>query len=257
MTCKFPGFRIAGVVCSMWFCVSGNIAHAADISVLSVGALRSSTAALIPDFEKSTGNKVTIESGSAGAMAKRIQNGEPVDVAIVTTALIDRLAAEGHIKPGTQAVVAKAGMGVSARKGAGSFDIASTDALKRTLLAARSIGHTDPASGASSAIYAAKLLADLDIAAELKPKIKVFSSNALLHEAIAKGDVELGLGQQTEILAEPRLQLVGPLPASVQNISQFSAGVVMSTKELDAANAFISFLTSPAAASVMKAKGFE
>jgi len=237
--------------------IPGSIVNAADIKVLSVGALRSSTTSLIPDFEKSTGHKVTIESGPAGAMANRIQKGEVVDVGIVTTALIEGLVTQGKVMAGTQVIVARVGMGIGARRGAGKLDIGSMDAFKRTLLAAKSIGHTDPASGAPSGIYAAKLLAALDIAAELKPKIKIFASTALQYEAIANGDVELGFGQKTEILAEARVEFVGPLPTPVQNISQFSAGVVTSAKEPDAAKAFINFLTSPAAAAVMKAKGFE
>lgn len=251
-------FTIAGAFCTIMFCaMSGNIVKAAEIKVLSAGALRSSTTTLIPDFEKSTGRKIAIESGAAGAIANRIQTGEVVDVSIVTTAQIERLVAQGKVVAGTQVIVARVGMGISARKGAGHFDISSVDALKRTLLAAKSIGHTDPASGASSAIYAAKLLAGLDIAAELKPKTKIFASNALLHDAIAKGDVELGFGQKTEILAEAHLEFVGPLPASVQNVSEFSAGIVTTAREPDAGKAFINFLTSPAAAAVMKAKGFE
>jgi molybdate transport system substrate-binding protein len=251
-------YAIAAAISSVLLvAIPGSIVNAAEIKVLSVGALNSLTKELIPTFEKSTGHKVTIESGAAGAMANRIQKDEVVDVGIVTTVLIERLVTQGKVMAGTQVIVAKAGMGISARKGISKLDIGSIDAFKRTLIAAKSIGHTDPASGASSAIYAAKLLAGLDIAAELKPKIKTFASNALLHEAIAKGDVELGFGQKTEILADAHLEFIGPLPAPVQNISQFSAGVVASTKEPDAAKAFINFLTSPVAAAVMKEKGFE
>jgi molybdate transport system substrate-binding protein len=249
--------RCALAAAMSWMLVTGSLANAVEIKVLSVGALRSSTAALIPDFEKATGNKVSIESGAAGVMASRVQKGEPADVVIVTTKLIDGLAAQAKVVAGTQAIVARAGMGISARKGAGTYDIGSMDAFKRTLIGAKSIGHTDAASGASSAIYAAKLLGDLDIAAQLKPKTKLFASNDLLHEAITKGEVELGFGQKTEIASDPRLQLVGPLPAPVQNISQFSAGVVATTRQPDAAKAFISFLASPAAQNFMKAKGFE
>lgn len=190
-------------------------------------------------------------------MVARIQKGEVVDVAIVTTAQIEALVTQGKIVSGTQVSIARVGMGIGAHKGAAKADIGSVDAFNRTLLAAKSIGHTDPASGASSAIYAAQLLARLDIAAELKPKIKIFASNALLFEAVAKGDVELAFGQLTEIYAAPGVDLVGPLPAPVQNFSHFSAGVAASAKEPDAAKALIIFLTSPAAAAVMKAKGFE
>jgi molybdate transport system substrate-binding protein len=133
----------------------------------------------------------------------------------------------------------------------------TAEAFKRALSAATSIGHTDPAGGASSAIYAAQLLARLDNSAELKPKIKTFASNALLFEAVAKGEVELGFGQVSEIVAASGVDLVGPLPASVQDYSRYSAAVPASAKEPDAGKAFISFLVSPAAVTVMKAKGID
>jgi len=237
--------------------ISASIANASEITLLYVGALRSSMTELIPTFEKSSGHTVKAEAGAAGAMVARIQKGEVVDVGIVTTAQIATLVTQGKIVSGTQVSIARVGMGIAMRKGAPKTDISSVEAFKRTLLAAKSIGHTDPASGASSAIYAGQMLARLDIAAELKPKIKLFASNALLYEAVANGDVELGFGQITEILAERRVDLVGPLPAPVQNISQFSAGVPANAKEPAAGKAFISFLTSPPAAAAMKAKGFE
>jgi molybdate transport system substrate-binding protein len=243
-------------MCSLLF-VANNVAHAADVTVLSVGALRSSLTAVIPEFEKATGDKVKMEAGAAGAMVTRVQKGEAVDVLIVTNSQIEKLVSQGKVISGAQVKVAKIGMGLAAIKGTSERDIRSMDAFKSTLVAAKSIGHTDPASGASSAIYAAKLLADLDVAAQLKPKIKIFASNDQLFEALASGDVELGFGQITEILATSKIALVGPLPAPVQNYSLFAADVVTNANESDAAKAFVKFLTSPAAVAVMKARGAE
>jgi molybdate transport system substrate-binding protein len=230
-------------------------ASAREIKVLYVGALRSSLTELIPAFESSSAYTVKAEAGAAGNFVDRIQKGEAADVAIVTTVQIESLIAEGKIVPGTQVGIGRVGMGLITRAGGTKADIHSLDAFKQTLLAAKSIGHTDPASGASSAIYAATLLGRSDIAAQLKPKIKVFTSNALLFEAVAKGEVELGFGQMTEITAAPNVVLVGPLPAPIQKFSQFSAGIPMSAHEPDAGKAFISFLTSPNATAVMKVKG--
>lgn len=232
-------------------------AGAGEIKVLYVGSLRSSLTELIPRFEKSSGHKVKAEAGAAGEMVDRIQKGEAVDVVIVTNAQIEKLVAQGKIASGTQMAIATSGMGLGARKGAVKADIGSPESFRRALGAAKSIGHTDPTSGASSAIYAAQLLGRLDNAAELKPKIKLFASNALLFEAVAKGDVDLAFGQMSEIVAAPGVELVGPLPAPVQNNSRYSAGIPVSAKEPEAGKAFISFLISPAAVAVMKAKGID
>jgi molybdate transport system substrate-binding protein len=249
---------IAGVISSMMIVeMPVGIANASEVKVLYVGSLKSSLAELIPSFEKSSGHKVKAESGAAGEMADRIQKGEAVDVGIVTTAQIEKLVTQGKIAPGSEAGIAKSGMGVGAPRGAAKTDIRSLEAFKQALRKAKSIGHTDPASGASSAIYAAHLLASLDNPAELKPKIITFASNALLFEALAKGDVELGFGQMSEIVAAPGVDLVGPLPTPVQSYSQYSAAIPVSAKEPDAGRAFISFLTSPAAVAVMKAKGID
>ncbi len=236
---------------------SCNIANAGDLRLLSAGALESSVISLIPDFERSSGHKVKAEFGPAGAMASRIQKGEAVDVGIVTTAQIDALITQGRILSGTQVAIAKVGLGIATRRGAAKPDIGSVEAFKRVLLAAKSIAHSDPASGTASGPYAAQLLGSLDVATELKSKIKLFASAAPLFEALAKGDVELGFGQITEILATPSIELVGPLPPALQNFTRFSIGLVATSKEPEESRALISFLTTPAAAAVMKEKGFD
>ena len=257
MNRKTIGIATAAAISAIMLGGGSSIANAAEITVLSVGALKSSMMVIIADFEKSSRHKVKVESGAAGPMVARIQNGEVVDVAVVTAAQLEKLVSQGKVVPGTQVKVGKIGMGLAASKSVAKADISSMDAFKHTLVAAKSIGHTDPAGGASSAIYAAKMLGGLDIAEEIKPKIKIFASNAKLFEALSKGDVELGFGQMTEILAASQVTFVGPLPAPIQNYSLFAAGVVVTAKEPDAGKAFVQFLTSPSALAVMKAKGVE
>jgi molybdate transport system substrate-binding protein len=234
-----------------------TVASADEIRVLYVGALRSSLEALIPDFEKTSGHKIIAEAGAVGAMVTRIQNGESVDVVIVTAAQIAALLKQGKIVAGTEVNLAQVGMGLAAHHGMAKQDISSAEVFERALLAAKSIGHTDPASGASSAIYAEKLLARLDIASEIKSKIRTYASNALLLQGLASGDVEVAFGQLTELMEKKNIDLVGPLPVALQNFSRFSAGVPTTAKDANGGKAFIDFLRSPAAAAAMKAKGVE
>jgi molybdate transport system substrate-binding protein len=234
-----------------------TVADASEIKMLYVGALRSSLATLIPDFEKTSGHKIIAEAGAAGAMVARIQNGEPVDIVIVAAAQIATLLKQGKLISGTDINLAQVGMGLAAHPGLPKQDISSVEGFQRALLAAKSIGHTDPATGASSAIYAGQLLARLDIASEIKPKIRIFASNALLLQGLANGDVEVGFGQLTELMERKNIDLVGPLPAAFQNFSRFSVGVPTTAKDPDGAKAFVDFLRSPAAAAAMKAKGVE
>jgi molybdate transport system substrate-binding protein len=124
------------------------------------------------------------------------------------------------------------------------------------MLAARSIAYPDPAGGGASGIYVASLLERLGIAAEMKPKTKL-STLGTLYASVASGEVEIGFNQVSEILAQPTVELAGPLPPEVQNYTQFLPGIVAGSGQADAARALVMFLYSPAAKTVLKTKGFE
>lgn len=241
--------------CVLWV---ASLAEAAEIKLLSGSAVVPPMDVLIPQFERSTGHKVMADfDGAIGAMTKRIENDEAADVIIVSRSQIDALETLGKVIPGSAVEVGKLGVGVFVRKGAPKPDIASVEAFKRTLLAARSIGYNDPAAGAPVSIYLIGALERLGIAEQVKPKTVVFKQRSERFAAVARGDVEIGFNQISEILAVPSVELVGPLPAAIQNYTVFTAAIVTSSKQRDAAKAFVHFIASPTAATVMKTKGFE
>ena len=235
---------------------AGSTASAAEIKLLSASALHPAIDALIPDFEKSSGHKVTVTYGTAGAVADHVQKGEPADVVVSSVPMIDRLQAQGKVVAANRVIVAKVGVGAFVRKGAAKPDISSVDAFKHSMLAARSIAYPDPAGGGASGIYVASLLERLGIAAEMKPKTKL-STLATLYTSVASGEIEIGFNQVSEILAQPTIELAGPLPSAIQNYTQFAPGIVTGSGQADAARALVAFLYSPSAKTVLKAKGFE
>jgi molybdate transport system substrate-binding protein len=232
-------------------------ARAAEVKLLSASALHPAIDALIPDFEKSSGHKITVAYGTAGAVADRVQKGEAADIVISSVPMIDRLQAQGKVVAGDRVIIAKVGVGAFVRKGSAKPDISSVDAFKRSMLAARSIAYPDPAGGGASGIYVASLLERLGIAVEMKPKTKLFPPTEVLYASVANGDVEIGFNQVSEILAQPTVELAGPLPPAIQNYTQFLPGIVTGSRQTDAARALVTFLYSPAAKTVLKAKGFE
>ncbi len=169
---------------------------------------------------------------------------------------MDQLRAQGKVLAGDRIIIAKVGVGVFVRKGAVKPDISSADAFKRSMLAAKSIIYPDPAGGGASGIYVASLLERLGIAAEMKPKTKLSTLGAL-YASVASGEVEIGFNQVSEILAQPTVELVGPLPSAIQNYTQFVPGIAAGSGQTDAAKALVTFLYSPAAKTVLNAKGFE
>ena len=235
---------------------AGNTAGAAEIKLLCAVALQPAMVVLIPDFEKSSGHKVTIAYGTAGAVVDRVQKGEAADIVISSVPMIDRLQSQGKVVAGDRVIIAKVGVGAFVRKGAAKPDISSADAFKRSMLAARSIAYPDPAGGGASGIYVASLLERLGIAAEMKPKTKL-STLATLYASVASGEVEIGFNQVSEILAQPTVELAGPLPSAIQNYTQFAPGIVTGSSQTDAGRALVTFLSSPAAQTVLKTKGFE
>jgi molybdate transport system substrate-binding protein len=169
----------------------------------------------------------------------------------------EELERQGRIVAGSRVDLAKVAVGIYLAKGALKPDVSSVEALKRSLEAAKSIAYIDPASGAASVIYVAGLIARLGMTEEMAPKVRHFYPAATIFPAVARGEVALAFGQISEILDAAGVDFVGPLPASIQNYTQFTAGVVASTSQADTAKALISCLSSPGATAVLKAKGFE
>jgi len=250
------GIVAASVSCALFAPTAGSFASAAEVKILQTTAIRRAVDELIPRFETSSGHKVIAEFGTAGAVMSRVQRGEAVDVAVVTGPQSEELQRQGRFIPGSVVELARVGIGVYVRKGAVKPDISSVEASKRGLLAARSIAYPDPASGAPVGIYFVSLLERLGLAAELKPKSSSIAV-AAAYDAVAKGEVEIGVGQLSEIMAEPRVELVALLPAEIQSFTVFAAGVVAGSQQQDAGKALIRFISSPAAQAIMKAKGFE
>ena len=230
-------------------------AGAADIKVLTAGAFKQVVLALVPDFEKTTGHKVTLDNDTVGALVKRIEGGEAFDVAILSPAAIDSLTKAGKIAPGAPAL-ARVGVGVVVKAGAPPPDIATVDAFKQALLAAKSVAYIDPAAGGSSGIYVAGLLDRLGIADAVKSKAKLIKGGAVA-EHVAAGEAEIGIHQISEILPVKGAVLVGPLPKEIQNYTVYAAGVGAAARDGDAAKALVAFLSGPAAAPVLQAKGME
>ncbi|HEX4328127.1 MAG TPA: molybdate ABC transporter substrate-binding protein [Burkholderiales bacterium] len=227
-------------------------AHAAEIRVLGSNAAKAVLEVLAPQFEKATGNKVVLVYGTSAGLKDEIEKGAAFDVAVLTTGGIDDLTKKGKVAAGTQHGLARSGAGVAIKRGAAKPDIGTTEAFKRALLNAKSIGFVDATPTGN---YLKGLFVRLGLADALKPKIKLVDSKVGAGGAAAAGEVEIGLTQISEILSKPGAELVGPLPEDIQVYTDFASGVGALAKEAATAAALIKFMSTPEAAKVIKEKG--
>jgi molybdate transport system substrate-binding protein len=236
-------------------CLHTSIVCAAELKVLSTTAMADAWPELKSKFEAS-GHKINLVLAPSGALAKRVQDGEAADVIITTTSGLDNLTKEGKAVEAAGAGIAKSGIGIAVRKGTPKPDISTPEALKKSLLAATAIAYTDPASGGASGIYFVKVLERLGIADEMKTKTK-FGHGGPTGAVVASGEAEIAVQQIPELMPVEGIEIVGPLPGDLQSFTRFSAGVLTSSKEPEAAKALIKFLQAPETMAVLKAKGFE
>jgi molybdate transport system substrate-binding protein len=232
--------------------VSG-IASAAEIKVLASGATKEVIDEVLPAFEKTSGHKVTIAFTGTANIKKRIAAGEVYDLVIVGGPVIDAFIQQGKIAPGTRTDLMKSGVGVAVRAGASKPDIGSSEALKRTLLTAKSIGYSSGPSGD----HVVNLIERMGIADQVKPKMKQVPSGSRIGTMIESGEAEIGFQQISELIHEKGIDYLGPLPLEAQKITVLSAGLHTGAKEPEAANALVRALTVPEAATVIKAHGME
>ena len=224
-----------------------------EVKVLSTHAVEEVLREIAPQFTREGGHHVLCHYDPANALKRQIENGAAFDVAIVTRPVIDGLAGQGKILPATCRDIARAGLGVAVRKGAPKPDIATADAFKRALLAARSIVRSR--EGASG-LYFEKLLQKLGIAEAMRGKI-VLGPSGRIAALVARGEAELAVQQIPELLPVDGADYAGPFPDALQLYTTFSAGVGSAAADRAAAIAFVEALAAPAAAPLFKAKGLE
>jgi|SRR5262245_512185 len=222
------------------------------MKVLCTNGLKTVMDELVPGFERSTGTKVSITWGPAAGLLKELDGGASADLAILTAEAINGLIKQGKVA-GSRVDIASSGIGLAVRKGASKPDIGSPDALKRALLAAKSVAHSRMGG---SGIYFPTVLARLGITDEMKGKIVLPEPGTPVGEVVAKGEAEIGVQQISELLPVAGIELIGPLPPSLQKLTTFSAGVLVAAKEPDAAKALVKFLAAEAPP-LLAARGLE
>jgi len=244
--------KTAAIIAAAGVLLSG-MAGAAEINVISTQATQEAYLELVAQFEKATGHKVTSVFNGTLNVQKRLADGETYDLIIMASPAIDEQIKLGKAVAGSRVDIAKSGTGVAVRKGAAKPDIGSADALKKTLLAAKSIGYSTGPSG----VYMLGVFEKLGIADRIKGKLKQTSSGVFVGTLITSGEAEVGFQQISELVHFPGIDYVGPLPGELQRMTVFSAGVHSGAKQADAARALLKFLTAPAAAPIIRKHGLE
>jgi molybdate transport system substrate-binding protein len=231
---------------------------AAEVRVMISGGLSAAYNALVPEFERMTGNKVITAYGpsmgtTTNAIPMRLERGEPADVLILVGYALGDLVKQGKVIPDSRVDLVNSKIGVAVKAGAPRPDISSADAVKRALLAAKSVAYSDSASG----VYISTEMFDkLGITAEMKDKARKIPATPVA-EIVARGEAELGFQQISELKPIAGVDIVGPLPDDLQKVTVFSAGIATVSKEPEAGKALIKFLASPAAKEKIVNSGLE
>jgi len=243
---KLAGLLVAGF--SVMTAVLPAGASAAEIKVFCTQALRTSLLELAPRFEKATGHKVTVEVAPSGQLVKRVRSGETADVLIANAPNIDDLSKDGKIAGG-RTDIARAQVGLAIKAGGARPDISTPDAVKRALLDARAVAYVE--GGLSGTLFEAALN-KLGILDEVKKRAKIGSPAA---KFVVSGEADLAAQQISELIAVQGAELLGPMPAELEVMTQFSVGVLRDAKQVEIAKALIAYLRTPEAQTVIKEKG--
>jgi molybdate transport system substrate-binding protein len=229
-------------------------AGAVEITLIAPGGIRAAVQQMIPEFERKTGNTVKATFGSGLGTKAQVVKGDPFDVPIVQVPYED-VVKSGHVVAASETPLANVSVGLAVRSGTPKPDISSADAVKKLLLGAKTISYPNAANGAAAGVSFDETLKKLGIAEEMKPKIKIAQGGAGAMALLAKGEVEYGLTFVSEIITEPGVEAVGPLPRDISTPTFLSAFLSADSKNAEAAKALISFLSSADAAAVYKARG--
>jgi molybdate transport system substrate-binding protein len=249
-------FALAAAGVLMSCLLTPTAGRATEIKVLTSVALTSALNQLASNFEQTTGDKLNIGYALIADIRRRMLEGETADVIILSRPVMDELDKQGKFASGSITNIAGTEVALTIRTGALKPDIGTVDALKRTLLAAKSIVYADPAKGGASGVYFAGVVDRLGIADALKSKI-ILVPGAQAPELVAKGEAEIGVAQTSEIVPVAGAEVLGPLPGEFASTTLWTAAIGATTKVPGAAKSLIQFLTGPVARPVFTAKGFQ
>jgi molybdate transport system substrate-binding protein len=243
--------------------VATAAADAAEINAFISTAIKAATDELLPPFERATGHTIRASYAPSGALIPRFDRGEPVDLFLTDSTAIDELIKRGKVVADrtnlARTDLARTGIGIAVRKGAPKPDVSTAEALRRALLAAKSVGHAAPSGGSITAAHIQGVFRRLGIAAEVAPKVKLAAGgpDGRVSVLVSSGEAEIGLQQVSELLSNPEVEVIGMLPAELQQTTIYSAGVTTNDRNAEAARALIKALTAPSATAVYKAKGMD
>lgn len=224
-----------------------------EIKGISSMATRQVLADMIDLFQKESGLRVAIESLGGVTAAKRVQAGEPFDVVILGSGALDKLIASGHIVPDTRTGIVSCGVSVAVQAGAPHPDISSEAALREAVCAARSISYSTGPSG----VALARLFEQWGIADQIQSRIITPPPGIPVGSLVAKGEVELGFQQLSELINLPGIDLLGPLPPAIQITTTFAAGLCTGSTQADAVGAMLAFMASPDMDEVKRRQGMD
>ncbi|MCU1338631.1 MAG: putative transporter [Bryobacterales bacterium] len=243
-----------------WTCVFLTVAtvRGAEIKVVTSGAFTAAYLELIPEYESAAHTKLVTEFGPSmgtthNAIPIRLARGEAIDLVIMAAPALDDLINQGKVRAGSRVDLVRSNISMAVKAGAPKPDISTLEALKRTLLAARSIAYSDSASG----VYlSTELFPKLGIADQIKDRTRKIEADPV-GGVVAKGEAEIGFQQISELLPVKGIDIVGPLPPGAQRVTVFAAGIPATSMQTEAAEALIWWLASPAAYSAIKKSGLE
>lgn len=230
-------------------------AGADEIHLLSAAAMQSVFREISGEFERSSGHRLVIAYATIGGVNERVLKGETADVVIGSTLSMPALVKAGRIRADGQVTVCRTDIGLVVPLGAPRPPMTSVEDFKRAVLDARVLVYSDPVRGGAAGVHIGRVLQDLGLAERLKSSIKLGAGGDVTEVTIAQGDGALGITQISEIVGKPTALYVGPIPTDLQNTTVFVAGLPSAAGPSEAATAFIRFLGSPAAATVIRAKG--
>lgn len=251
------GVIVRLAVFALFITAQSNLAGASEIKVFSTTGVKGVLEELIPKFEKTSGHSLNVTWSTAALLTKRVEAGEQADALVLIKNNVESLLKEGKIVPGTETLFGQSIFAVGVKTGTPKPDVSTPDAFKKSLLSAKVVSYSNPASGGASGVYIAKQIDKMGIADQLKDKTKFPPSGGFSGTLLVSGDADIAIQSKPELLSIPGVEVVGPLPGDMAFTVVYAAGVQSGAAQADAAKAFVNFLKSPEAQAVFKAKGYD